>query len=121
MRREPKAFSITLNPETPQARTVLNVPNYNFHEQKAYNLGSPIPVKAGDRIQVTCTYDPTLAEELPILRRAPAHFVTFGDGSSDEMCVWPGVDHILTTQPAQRSDPPLGSPVADRSNRLDTL
>ena len=44
-------------------------------------------MKAGDRIQVTCTYDPTLAEELPILRRAPAHFVTFGDGSSDQMCV----------------------------------
>ncbi len=80
-------FSIILNPGTPQARTVLNVPNYNFHDQKAYNLESPIPVRAGDRIQVNCTYDPTLAEELPILRRAPAHFVTFGDGSSDEMCV----------------------------------
>ena len=80
-------FSIILNPGTPQARTVLNVPNYNFHDQKAYNLASPIPVKAGDKVQVNCTYDPTLSEELPILRRAPAHFVAFGDGSSDEMCV----------------------------------
>jgi hypothetical protein len=82
-----RSFSIVLNPGTAQARTVLSVPNYNFHDQKAYNLGTPIQVRPGDRIQVTCTYDPTLAEELPILRRAPAHFVTFGDGSSDEMCV----------------------------------
>ncbi len=82
-----RGFSMILDPGTPGARTVLDVPNYNFDYQKSYNLSTPVPVKAGDRIQVTCTYDPTLAQKLPILRRAPAHFVTFGDGSSDEMCV----------------------------------
>ena len=30
---------------------------------------------------------PDLAQELPILRKAPPHFVTWGDGSSDEMCL----------------------------------
>jgi hypothetical protein len=80
-------FSLTLNPGTPQARTIVNVPDYNFHYQRAYNLSKPIPVKAGDKLQVNCRYDPTLAQELPILRRLPPHFVTFGDGSSDEMCV----------------------------------
>ncbi len=63
------------------------VPDYNFHYQKAYNLKTPVPVSAGEKLQVTCTYDPTLAQELPILRKAPSHFVTWGDGSSDEMCL----------------------------------
>jgi len=80
-------FSMILNPGTPQAKTVLNVPNYNFDYQKAYNLSTPIPVKAGDKIQINCTYNPRLAQELPILRKAPPHFVTWGDGSTDEMCL----------------------------------
>ena len=28
-----------------------------------------------------------LAQELPLLRKVPPHFVTWGDGSSDEMCL----------------------------------
>ena len=98
-----RSFSMVLNPGTPQARTVLNVPDYNFDYQKAYNLSTPIPVKAGDKIQVNCTYDPTLAQKLPVLRRAPAHFVTWGDGSSDEMClglVWTSPS-VPTTHSAQ--------------------
>ena len=80
------AFTMVLNPGTPQAKTILNVPNYNFNYQKAYNV-APIPVSRGEQVQINCSYDPELAQELPILRKAPPHFVTFGDGSSDEMCV----------------------------------
>ena len=80
-------FSLILNPGTAQAKTVLDVPNYNFHYQRAYNLKRPIPVTAGEALQVNCSYDPTLAQELPILRKTPPHFVTWGDGSSDEMCL----------------------------------
>jgi hypothetical protein len=79
-------FTMVLNPGTPQAKTILSVPNYNFNYQKAYNV-APIPVSRGEQIQINCSYDPKLAQELPILRKAPPHFVTFGDGSSDEMCV----------------------------------
>jgi hypothetical protein len=79
-------FTMVLNPGTPQAQTVLDVPNYNFDYQKAYNV-VPIPVSRGEQIQINCSYDSELAQELPILRKAPPHFVTFGDGSSDEMCV----------------------------------
>lgn len=81
------AFTMVLNPGTPQAETVLHVPNYDFHDQRSYNLATPVPVTAGEPVQVTCTYDPTLAQELPILRKAPPHFVTWGDGSTDEMCI----------------------------------
>jgi Copper type II ascorbate-dependent monooxygenase, C-terminal domain len=92
-----QSFKLVLNPGTPEATTVLNVPNYNFHYQKAYNLAKPVPVTAGEPLQVTCTYDPTLAQELPILRKTPPHYVTWGDGSSDEMCL--GLSWISATLP----------------------
>lgn len=82
-----RTFKMVLNPGTPEAKTILDVPNYNFHYQKAYNLATPIPVTKGEPIQVTCSYDPTLAQELPTLRKVAPHFVTWGDGSSDEMCL----------------------------------
>ncbi len=81
------SFSMVLDPGTAKQRTILDVPRYDFHNQKAYNLGEPIPVAKGDTVKITCTYDPTLAQELPSLRKAPPHFVTWGDGSSDEMCI----------------------------------
>jgi hypothetical protein len=80
-------FKMVLDPGTPQAKTILDVPDYNFHYQRAYNLATPVKVTQGDTVQVTCTYDPTLAQELPTLRKLPPHFVTWGDGSSDEMCL----------------------------------
>jgi len=42
---------------------------------------------AGEPVQMTCTYDPKLRQELPQLRKQPARFVIWGDGSSDEMCL----------------------------------
>ncbi len=80
-------FKMVLNPGTPEAKTILDVPAYNFHYQRAYNLKVPVAVKPGDQVQVTCTYNPQLAQELPALRKVPPHFVTWGDGSSDEMCL----------------------------------
>jgi hypothetical protein len=82
-----RTFKMVLNPGTPGAVTVLDVPNYNFHDQRSYNLTTPIHVTAGEPVEITCSYDPALAQELPALRKAPSHFVTWGDGSSDEMCI----------------------------------
>jgi len=90
-------FTMVVDPGTPQARTVLDVPNYDFHHQKAYNLATPVKVSAGEPVQITCTYDPRLAQELPILRKVAPHFVTWGDGSTDEMCV--GVTWTSPTLP----------------------
>jgi hypothetical protein len=92
-----QSFKLVLNPGTPEAQTVLNVSDYNFHDQKAYNLAKPVHVTAGEPLQVTCTYDPTLGQELPILRKAPPHFVTWGDGSTDEMCL--GLSWISASLP----------------------
>jgi hypothetical protein len=82
-----RSLQIVLNPGTSSQKTVLNVPNYNFHYQKGYDLAKPISVVPGDSLKVTCTYDPTLRQELPTLRNLPPRYVTWGDGSSDEMCL----------------------------------
>jgi len=82
-----RQMQVVLDPGTPKAQTLLNVTNYNFDYQKTYNLAHPIVTQPGDTIGVTCTYDPSLAQELPQLRKLPAHFTVWGDGSSDEMCL----------------------------------
>ena len=82
-----RGMKIVLNPGTSTAKTLLDVTNYNFDYQRSYTLKSPVVTQPGDTIGVTCTYDPTLRQELPQLRKLPPRFVTWGDGSSDEMCL----------------------------------
>ena len=82
-----RTMTITLDPGTPKAQVLLDVTNFNFHYQRSYNLSKSVPVGPGDKLQVTCSYDPTLRQELPSLRNLPPRFVTWGDGSSDEMCL----------------------------------
>ena len=79
--------SLTLNPGTPQAQTIMDVAHYNFDYQRAYNLTNWVKVSPGETVQVNCSYDPTLDQKLPQLRKLSAHFITWGDGSSDEMCL----------------------------------
>jgi hypothetical protein len=68
--------------------TVLaKVAHYNFDGQVSYPAPTGTYAHAGDKVQVTCTYDPTLRQELPSLRKLAPRFVTWGDGSSDEMCL----------------------------------
>jgi len=81
------SLTITLNPGTPGAKTLLDVPNFNFHDQKAYNLASWVKIVPGDTIRVSCTYNPELREQLPQLRPLAPRYVVWGDGSSDEMCL----------------------------------
>jgi hypothetical protein len=88
-------MKFVLNPGKPTQQTLLNVTDYDFHYQRGYVLAKPVPVTPGDTIGITCTYNPQLQEELPILRKVPPHFVTWGDGSTDEMCL--GL--IFTTPP----------------------
>ena len=66
---------------------VVSVRHYNFDEQKSYTLKTPLEVRSGDRLTVSCTYDPKLRQELPQLRKLAPRWVTWGEGSSDEMCL----------------------------------
>ena len=67
--------------------TLASVANYNFDNQGADPVPAGLVAQPGDKIRVTCTYDPTLRQKLPQLRKLPPRYVTWGDGSSDEMCL----------------------------------
>jgi hypothetical protein len=82
-----RTLQVVLNPGRPDARTLLDVTNDTFDYQKTYTLPEPVVTHPGDTIGITCTFDPTLAQELPQLRKLPPHFTVWADGSSDEMCL----------------------------------
>jgi hypothetical protein len=71
----------------PTTMVLAKVAHYNFDGQVSYPAPPGTYAHPGDKVQVTCTYDPTLRQELPSLRKLPARYVTWGDGSSDEMCL----------------------------------
>jgi len=81
-----QGMTFVLDPGTPNQKTLLDIPNYNFDYQRSYDI-APVTTKQGDTIQVTCTYNPTLRQQLPQLRNLAPRYVTWGDGSSDEMCL----------------------------------
>jgi len=82
-----RAIKVEVNPGTPKARTLIDVPQYNFDNQALNPLAKPITVDKGDTIRVTCTHDATLRKKLPQLRTLPSRYVVWGEGTSDEMCL----------------------------------
>ena len=82
-----RSITIELNPGTPGARTLLDIPVYNFDDQAIHPLATPLAVKPSDTLRVTCTHDARLRHLLPQLRTLPPRYVVWGDGTSDEMCL----------------------------------
>jgi hypothetical protein len=82
-----KKLKMTLNPGTEKEKSILNVENYDFDDQSPIVLSEPINVVSGDVIRIECVHDPALRQVLPALKFLPPRYVTWGEGSSDEMCL----------------------------------
>jgi hypothetical protein len=82
-----RSITLELDPGTANAKMLLDLPNFNFDDQGARPLVTPIQVKAGDMLKVTCTYDASLRDKLPQLKNLKPRYVMWGDGTSDEMCL----------------------------------
>jgi hypothetical protein len=82
-----RSLKITVNPGTSNETVLLNNQNYNFDDQSAKILPKPFQIKAGDTVRVQCTFDPTLRQKLPVLKNLPPRYITWGEGSGDEMCL----------------------------------
>jgi hypothetical protein len=82
-----RSISVTLNPGGPRERTLLHRPVWDFDNQGATPLKRPAQVRAGDTLRVTCTHDATLRSQLPELEDEQPRYVTWGEGTSDEMCL----------------------------------
>ncbi|GAA2601240.1 hypothetical protein GCM10010435_95790 [Winogradskya consettensis] len=82
-----RSIKVEINPGTPAAQTVIDVPRYDFDNQALVPLPKPVQVKRGDTVRVTCTHDATLRKQLPQLQKLPPRYVVWGEGTSDEMCL----------------------------------
>ncbi len=82
-----RSIKIEINRGTPQARTLLDVSEFDFDNQKYQPLDKPFALEKGDTIRVTCTHDASLRQKLPELADSPPRYVVYGDGTADEMCL----------------------------------
>lgn len=80
-----RAIRVELNPGTPGARTILDVPVWNFDDQGAVPIG-PVEVLPGDEVRVTCEHDQELRDHLPAFEGQAERYVLWGEGTADEMC-----------------------------------
>ncbi len=82
-----RSISVTLNPGQSRERTLLNRRVWDFDSQGATPLAKPARVRPGDTLRVTCTHDATLRSMLPELQGQQPRYVTWGEGTADEMCL----------------------------------
>ncbi len=82
-----RSIKVELNPGTQKAKTLLDVPVFNFDDQSARALPQPVAVKPGDTLRVTCTHDAGLRKLVPALRTLEPRYVVWGEGTADEMCL----------------------------------
>ncbi|MFC6238474.1 monooxygenase [Longivirga aurantiaca] len=82
-----KSITIVANEGTSRERTLLDIPVWDFDDQSARPLDTPVALKPGDTITVTCTHDAALRDQLPSLQDVPDRYVVWGEGTTDEMCL----------------------------------
>ncbi len=81
-----RSIRIEVNPGTDRARTVLDIPVWDFDNQAAKPV-SPYRLRAGDTVKVTCRHVQWLRDELPAFEGQPDRYVVWGEGTTDEMCL----------------------------------
>ncbi len=81
-----RSIKVEVNPGTDQARTVLDIPVWNFDDQGAEAI-QPVRLDASDTVRVTCTHAQWLRDELPAFEGQEERYVVWGEGTTDEMCL----------------------------------
>jgi hypothetical protein len=89
-----RSLTIQVNPGRPDARTVLDIPTWDFDNQGARPV-RPVHLAAGDTVRVTCRHSQRLRDLLPSFKGQPDKYVLWGEGTTDEMCL--GI--LLVTRP----------------------
>ncbi len=81
-------IKLELNPGTLSAKTLLHIPKWDFHWQGNYWFKTPVEVKSGDVLRISCTYDNSNANQ-PIMagKALEPRYVVWGEGTTDEMCL----------------------------------
>ena len=82
-----RSISVDLDPGTTRAQRLLDRTVWDFDDQSATPLDKPVRVRRGDTLRVTCTHDARLRSMVPELADEQPRYVTWGEGTSDEMCL----------------------------------
>ena len=75
-----KTFRLTLDPDTPHSKILLDIPQWNFGWQMNYALAKPLHVNAGQTMRMQCSWDRSLDPN------RPPKYIVFAEGTEDEMC-----------------------------------
>jgi Copper type II ascorbate-dependent monooxygenase, C-terminal domain len=81
------AIRIELNPGTPRAKVLLDIPRWDFHWQNAYALARRVQARPGDVVRVTCRHDVGKRRQAASGVPTKARYVLWGEGTTDEMCL----------------------------------
>lgn len=81
-----RQIRVEVNPGTPRARTLLDVPMWNFDDQGSRPV-RPTRLEPGDNVRVTCRHTQQLRDQLPAFEGVEERYVVWGEGSTDEMCL----------------------------------
>lgn len=95
------------------SRTLLHIPQWNFHWQQDYRFETPIALPAGARVTIRYTYDNSTAN--PFNPRTPPVRVLAGPMSTDEMAEF--AMQMLTETPADAAV--LQAAAVEREQRAD--
>jgi hypothetical protein len=83
-----KSVKLEVNPSSPNRRVVLDIPRWDFAWQSGYWLETPMAIKKGDVVRLTCSWDNS-KDNQPYLggKQLEPRYVVWGEGTRDEMCI----------------------------------
>jgi mono/diheme cytochrome c family protein len=81
------AIRLELNPGTPRAKVLLDIPRWDFHWQNAYTLAQSVKAVPGDVVRVTCRHDVSKRHHGGHGVPPTPRYVLWGEGTTDEMCL----------------------------------
>lgn len=94
---------------------LVDIPDWDFHWQQRYSLPieDAVVIQDGSRLDLTCTYDNSQANQ-PMVNGAQQTSVdvTWGESSTDEMCLL-YMDRLEDYTPVADADAPVCEGVAD--------
>ena len=81
-----RSIKIEVDPGTPRARTILDIPVWDFDDQGSRPI-APIHLEPFEQVKVTCRHVQWLRDKLPSFQGQPDRYVVWGEGTTDEMCL----------------------------------
>lgn len=82
-----REIRIEVNPGTPRARTILDIPIWDFDDQGATPI-EPVTLEPFETVKVTCRHVQWLRDDQSAFESAREdRYVVWGEGTTDEMCL----------------------------------